>query len=54
MTKPLSDQKNINTIGNKTNKDIEIPMDSNIDPKNVIIIYCVIKKQKKIAMSSDS
>jgi hypothetical protein len=33
MTKPLSNQKNINTNGIKTNKDIEIPMDSNIDPK---------------------
>jgi len=33
MTKPLSNQKNINTNGIKTNKDIEILMDSNIDPK---------------------
>ncbi len=31
MTKPLSYQKNINTNDIKTNKDIEIPMDSNID-----------------------
>jgi hypothetical protein len=33
MTKFFSNQKNINTNGIKTNKDIEIPMDSNIDPK---------------------
>ncbi len=33
MTKPFSDQKNINTNGIKTNKDIEIPIDSNIDLK---------------------
>jgi hypothetical protein len=33
MTKPLSDQKNINTNGIKTNKYIEILMDSNIDLK---------------------
>jgi hypothetical protein len=33
MTKPFSNQKNINTNGIKTNKDIEIPMNSNIDPK---------------------
>jgi hypothetical protein len=33
MTKPLSYQKNINTNGMKTNKNIEIPMDSNIDLK---------------------
>jgi hypothetical protein len=32
MTKPHLDQKNINTNGIKTNKHIEIPMDSNIDP----------------------
>jgi hypothetical protein len=33
MIKHLLDQKNINTNGIKTNKDIEILMDSNIDPK---------------------
>jgi hypothetical protein len=33
MTKPFSNQKNINTNGIKTNKDIETPMNSNIDPK---------------------
>ncbi len=33
MTKPLSNQKHINTNGTKTNKDIEIPINSNIDPK---------------------
>jgi hypothetical protein len=33
MTNLLLDQKNINTNGIKTNKDIEIPMDSNISPK---------------------
>jgi hypothetical protein len=33
MTKPILDQKNINTNGIKTNKGIEIPMDSNIDLK---------------------
>jgi len=33
MKKPLSYQKNINTNCIKTNKDIEIPMDSNIGPK---------------------
>jgi hypothetical protein len=33
MTKPHSDQNNINTNDIKTNKDIEIPMDSNIDLK---------------------
>jgi hypothetical protein len=33
MTKPLPNQKKFNTNGIKTNKDIEIPMDSNIDPK---------------------
>jgi hypothetical protein len=33
MTNLLLDQKNINTNGIKTNKDIEIPMDSNIDLK---------------------
>ncbi len=33
MTKSLLNQKNVNTNGIKTNKDIEIPMDSNIDPK---------------------
>jgi hypothetical protein len=33
MTKPFLVQKNINTNGIKTNKDIKIPMDSNIDPK---------------------
>jgi hypothetical protein len=33
MTNLLFDQKNINTNGIKTNKDIEIPIDSNIDLK---------------------
>jgi hypothetical protein len=33
MKKPLSNQTNINTNNIKTNKDIEIPMNSNIDPK---------------------
>jgi hypothetical protein len=33
MIKHLLDQKNISTNGIKTNKDIEILMDSNIDPK---------------------
>jgi hypothetical protein len=33
MTNLLLDQKNINTNGIKTNKHIEIPMNSNIDPK---------------------
>jgi hypothetical protein len=33
MTKPLPNQKKFNTNGIKTNKDIEIPMNSNIDPK---------------------
>ncbi len=33
MTKPRLEQKNINTNSIKTNKDIEIPMDSNIDRK---------------------
>jgi hypothetical protein len=33
MTKPFSNQKNIYTNGIKTNKDIEIHMNSNIDPK---------------------
>jgi hypothetical protein len=33
MIKHLLDQKNINTNGIETNKDIEIPMDSNINPK---------------------
>jgi hypothetical protein len=33
MTKPHLDQKNINTNGIKTNKDIEIPTNSNIDLK---------------------
>ncbi len=33
MRNLLLDQKNINTNGIKTNKDNEIPMDSNIDPK---------------------
>jgi len=47
MTNFLLDQKNINTNGIKTNKDIEIPMDSNIDLKNVMIIYYIIKKPKK-------
>jgi hypothetical protein len=32
MTKHLLGQKNINTNAIKTNKDIEIPMDSNIEP----------------------
>jgi hypothetical protein len=36
MTKPLSNQKNINTNDNKTNKDIEIPMESNIDLKKCV------------------
>jgi hypothetical protein len=34
MIKPHSNQKSINTNGIKTNKDIEISLDSNIDPKN--------------------
>jgi hypothetical protein len=33
MTKHLLDQKNINTNGITTNKDIEIPMDSSINLK---------------------
>jgi len=33
MIELLLDQKNINKNGIKTNKDIEILMDSNIDPK---------------------
>jgi hypothetical protein len=33
MTKPHSDQKNLNINGIKTIKDIEILMDSNIDLK---------------------
>jgi hypothetical protein len=33
MINPRLNQKNINTNGIKTNKDIEIPMDSNINPK---------------------
>jgi hypothetical protein len=48
MTKPLSNQKNINTNGIKINKDIEIPMDSNIGLKNVMIIYYITKKQKNL------
>jgi hypothetical protein len=48
MTNPILDQKNINTNGIKTNKDIEIPMDSNIDLKNVMIIYYITKKQKNL------
>jgi len=51
MTKPLSNQKNINTNGIKINKDIEIPMDSNIDLKNVI--YYITKEQKQFAILSD-
>jgi hypothetical protein len=44
MKKPLSNQKNINTNDVKTNKDIEIPMNSKIDPKNVMIIYYTTNK----------
>ncbi len=33
MMKPFSNQKNINTNGIKTKKDIKIPMNSNIDLK---------------------
>jgi hypothetical protein len=33
MTKSFSNQKNINTNGIKTNKDIETPINSNIDLK---------------------
>jgi hypothetical protein len=33
LTKPFSNKKNVNIGSNKTNKDIEILINSNFDPK---------------------
>jgi hypothetical protein len=48
MTKSLLNQKNINTNGRNTNKDITIPMDSNIDPKKCDNNLLHDKETKKI------
>jgi hypothetical protein len=54
ITKPLSDQKNTNKNDIKTNKDIEIPMDSNIDPKKCDDNLLHNKDLPFFTMSSDS
>jgi hypothetical protein len=54
MRNLLLDQKNINTSCIKTNKDIEIPMDLNIDPKKCDDNLLHNKETKKnIVISND-
>jgi len=54
ITKPLLDQKNTNRNDIKTNKDIEIPMDSNIDPKKCDDNLLHNKELSFFTISSDS
>jgi hypothetical protein len=54
ITKPLSNQKNTNTNGIKTNKDIEIPMDSNIDLKKCDVNLLHNKEFSFFTISNES